>query len=177
VAGVAARLLRGVDLREHGGGTVSGSGLGEVAGIGPMVVAGALDVAKGTVGPLLAGDRSGLAALAVAVTIAGHNWSPYLRGAGGRGIAPALGGLIVTAPEGAALLLGGVAVGRVVDQAGLGTFGGAVALGAVLRRRGKGALAAAVLVPMAAKRLAGNRPAPSRASYVTRLLLDRDPLP
>ncbi|MGA7271454.1 MAG: glycerol-3-phosphate acyltransferase, partial [Acidimicrobiia bacterium] len=50
-SGLVARLLRGVDLRDYGTGTVSGTGLYRVAGFGPLVVGGVLDVAKGSVGP------------------------------------------------------------------------------------------------------------------------------
>ena len=54
--------------------------------------------------------------------MAGHNWSPFLRGAGGRGISPATGALLVTAPAGAAVLLGGMAFGRLAHQTALGSF-------------------------------------------------------
>jgi hypothetical protein len=46
-SGIAAKLISGVDLRQRGSGTVSGSGLYEVAGFGPLVIAGSLDVVKG----------------------------------------------------------------------------------------------------------------------------------
>ena len=65
-AQIVARLTSATDLREQGSGTVSASSLNDVAGVGPVVVAGLLDVAKGTVGPLLAGteQRPTLAAIA-----------------------------------------------------------------------------------------------------------------
>ncbi|MGH9113334.1 MAG: hypothetical protein ACRDZN_13730, partial [Acidimicrobiales bacterium] len=40
---LAARARVGVDLREVGGGTVSGTALHEVAGFGPLAVAGVCD--------------------------------------------------------------------------------------------------------------------------------------
>src|SRR5579884_4480394 len=46
---VLAARVSGVDLREVGSGTVSGTGLYRVAGFLPLVVAGILDVAKGAV--------------------------------------------------------------------------------------------------------------------------------
>ena len=98
-SGLAARLIAGVDLRRRGSGTVSGTGLYEVSGFGPLAIAGSLDVAKGSLGPLLAGrQRPVLAALATAAAISGHNWSPLLGGAGGRGISPALGATLIVAP-------------------------------------------------------------------------------
>src|SRR5437763_12803090 len=97
-----ARRRRGVDLRTIGSGTVSGTSLYNVAGFGALALAGVCDVAKGSVGPLLAGrDRPGLQAAACGAAVAGHNWSPFLGGAGGRGISPAIGALRATAPAGA----------------------------------------------------------------------------
>lgn len=177
---LVARRTRGVDLRSVGTGTVSGTGLYEVAGFGALAVAGICDVAKGAVGPALAGrDRPVAAALAGGAAVAGHNWSPLLRGAGGRGISPAMGALLVQSWPGTLVLLGGMAGGRLAGETALGSFVADVALVPVLwRLRGRaGALAgAAVLVPMVAKRLMGNRPARDRraATYLNRLLLDRD---
>ena len=63
-ANIAARRRAGIDLRSHGTGTVSGTGLYEVAGFAPLAAFGVLEVAKGAVGPLLAGrHRPGLAAV------------------------------------------------------------------------------------------------------------------
>src|SRR5581483_8505004 len=168
---VAARVTRGVDLRDVGNGTVSGTALHEVAGFGPLAVAGVFEVGKGAVGPLLAGERKLLAALAGGVAVAGHDWSPLLGGAGGRGISPAVGALLVQAPAGAALLLGGMAVGSLVVDVVL------VPVVAKVHGRDAGWAAAAVLAPMIVKRLAGNRPPPreGRARVLLhRLLFDRD---
>src|SRR6266511_2240065 len=81
---IAARLTRGVDLRGVANGTVSGSSLYRVAGFGPLAVAGVLEIGKGAVGPLIVGrDHPAMAALAAGLGVAGHNWSPFLHGAGG----------------------------------------------------------------------------------------------
>jgi acyl phosphate:glycerol-3-phosphate acyltransferase len=172
---------RGVDLRAVDNGTVSGTGLYRVAGFVPLAVAGSLDVAKGALGPAVAGPgRPGLAAASAAAAVVGHNWSIFLGGAGGRGISPALGALTAGAPAGAGALLGGLAAGRVSRQTGLGCFVAYLALVPVTRRchGGRGALlATGVLVPLLAKRLAGNRP-PSTweaRTVIHRLLLDSDP--
>jgi glycerol-3-phosphate acyltransferase PlsY len=178
---IAALLTRGVDLRGVGNGTVSGTGLYRVAGFGPLAAAGVLEIGKGAVGPLLVGrDRPAAAALAAGLTVAGHNWSPFLRGAGGRGISPAVGALGVVAWPGAALLLAGMAGGKLARRTAPGTLLAQLALVPVLARtKGRaGALAgAAVLAPMLAKRLLGNEPPagphPGRV-YLARLLHDRD---
>jgi acyl phosphate:glycerol-3-phosphate acyltransferase len=177
---LTARRVTGLDLRQVGSGTVSGTGLFEVAGFGPLAAAGILEVAKGAVGPLLAGHRHPvLAAAATGAAVVGHNWSPWLRGAGGRGLSPAIGALGVAAPAAAACLIGGMAGGRLVGQTAIGSlFGDTAAVPAAWRAHGReGAWAAtAAVVPMIAKRLAGNWPAPSPKSsaYLWRLLLDRD---
>jgi acyl phosphate:glycerol-3-phosphate acyltransferase len=180
-SGIAAWRLRRVDLRDYGSGTVSGSALYRIAGFGPMAAAGVLDVGKGTLGPLLAGShRPELAALAGGLAVVGHNWSPFLRGAGGRGFSVSLGVLLVLGWPGAVVLLGVFLIGLAFRQAGLGMFVAMLVLppllGVLYGARGVWT-GLALAVPMFAKRLAGNRPAPApRArAYATRLLFDHDP--
>jgi glycerol-3-phosphate acyltransferase PlsY len=180
-SGLAAWRLRRVDLRDYGSGTVSGSSLYRVAGFGPMAAAGILEVGKGALGPLLAGHhRPELAAVAGGLAVVGHNWSPFLRGAGGRGFSVSLGVLLVLGWPGAVLLLGMFIIGLILKHSGLATFLAMVALTPMLA-----ALygihgvwtGLALTVPMFLKRLTGNRPAPAPklAAYATRLLFDHDP--
>jgi acyl phosphate:glycerol-3-phosphate acyltransferase len=177
---VVARWRAGVDLRAVGSGTVSGTGLYEVAGTGPLVVVGLFELAKGALGPMLAGrQHPAVSALAGAAAVAGHNWSPFLGGAGGRGISPAIGALLVTAPAGSGVLLAGLAIGKLAGETALGSFIADLVLVPVAARvhGRKGAAAAlSVLVPMVAKRLMGNRPPLGSASsvYLYRLVFDRD---
>jgi glycerol-3-phosphate acyltransferase PlsY len=177
---IAARARAAVDLRDVGTGTVSGTGLYEVAGFGPLAAAGIADIAKATVGPLLAGKKRGnLAAVAGGLAIAGHNWSPFLQGAGGRGFAPSLGVLGTQASSGVPVMLGGLVAGRALRQTGLGGFAAQCVLVPVLvRQHGRRGLLVAlcVVTPMWAKRLAGNGPPLERslAMYARRLLFDTD---
>ena len=121
-----------------------------------------------------------LQAAAAAAAVCGHNWSPWLRGAGGRGVATSLGALTVAAPEGALLLGLGLGLGRLRKATAAAVAVAVAALPAVLgSRRGRAgaALGAAVAVPMAAKRLAGNRPLAPGAGVAgrwRRLVFDRD---
>jgi glycerol-3-phosphate acyltransferase PlsY len=180
VSNIAANLLAGRDLRQVGNGTVSGTGLAAVAGVRPLFVVGIIELAKGAVGPMIAGPRHPVArALAGAGAVTAHNWSPLLRGAGGRGVSPAMGALAVSAPAGAGLLTAGLALGRLLGETALGCLIADIALVPVCSRaHGRpGKMAAlAVLVPIVGKRLAGNhRPnTPLARTYLTRLLLDRD---
>jgi acyl phosphate:glycerol-3-phosphate acyltransferase len=176
---VAARLKAGTDLRQVGTGTVSGTGLYRVAGFWPLAIAGVFEVLKGAVGPLLAGPGTVSGAVAGGLAVAGHNWSPFLKGAGGRGISPAVGAMLVIAWPGAVLLLGGMALGGLVNQAGAGSFVAYVLLTPVLGSLygvvGTAA-AIAVLVPMLVKRVLGNeRPHQWTArTIMSRLVLDTD---
>lgn len=176
-----AKRRRGVDLREFGTGTVSGTSLYQVAGFGALALAGICDIAKGAVGPALAGrDRPRLQAAACAAAVAGHNWSPFLGGAGGRGISPAIGALGAAAPAGSAILLGGMTVGRLSGETAIGSLAADVVLVPVLARTDgrRGALAATgVVTTMIVKRLAGNAPVPTEdraRTYLNRLVFDRD---
>jgi acyl phosphate:glycerol-3-phosphate acyltransferase len=176
---IAARRRAGVDLREVGTGTVSGTSLFRVTGFGALAVAGILDVGKGTVGPLLATGHPSLAAVCAGLAVTGHDWSPFLRGAGGRGIAPALGGLLVVAWPGAVVLLAGLVLGRFARQTGFGSFVGEAALVPVtaLTHGPTGVLAGVcVATPMMLKRILGNAPPqrPETRVYLHRLLFDRD---
>src|SRR5437899_3000040 len=108
-----AKRRRGVDLRTVGTGTVSGTSLYQVAGFGALALSGVCDIAKGAVGPLLAGrDRPALQAAACAAAVAGHNWSPFLGAAGGRGISPAIAALGAAAPAARSILPPGLTLRR-----------------------------------------------------------------
>jgi glycerol-3-phosphate acyltransferase PlsY len=177
---LVARWRRGVDLRRTGTGTVSGTSLYHVAGFPALAGAGICDVAKGALGPLLLVHHPLLAGIAGGCAVAGHNWSPFLGGHGGRGIAPALGSLLVNAWPGAVLLLAALVLSRTVRQTGLGSFVAEAAMTPVLlvTNGTSGAVAGgAIAAPMLVKRVVGNAPPAERrvGVYVHRLLFDRDP--
>lgn len=178
---IFSRRIRGVDLRETESGTVSGTALYRVAGFPALAVSGLLDVGKGAVGPVLAGsDRPMLAGIAGGLAVVGHNWSPFLKGAGGRGLAPALGALLANVWAGALVLLIPLVVLRLMRQSGLGGLVGDALLVPVLAltNGSRGAIAGgAIALPMLVKRVLGNeRPVdPSVPTYWHRLLYDCDP--
>lgn len=179
VANLVARARGGADLR-CGGGTVSGSALYAREGFGALALAGCVELAKGAYGPLAAGGSLPRRALAGAAAIVGHNWSPWLGFAGGRGVSLVLGAGAACAPEATAVLGLGLGAGRLAHQSGLGTFAGLVAVPLVCAWRPHGVLAGALLIaPVLAKRLAGNDASlPRRPSVlIARLLADRDDWP
>jgi glycerol-3-phosphate acyltransferase PlsY len=168
-----------------GQGKVGSSSLYEVTSFGPLAVVGCIEVLKGAVGPLAAGrHRPELGSLAGGLALVGHNWSPLLRGGGGRGLAPALGATLALAPEGTALLGSGFGLGKLAHQTGLGSFVAMALLGPLLAlTRGRRGLvtAGALVVPLFVKRLVAESPpvAASRGdrmrAYFWRLVFDRDP--
>ena len=100
-----AKLANGVDLRQYGSGNVGGSNLFHLMGKAGVVPMGIFEVfLKGAspvwIGQYLMGlDRSsGLLIVAPLLALVGHNWSPYIKFQGGRGIAVAGGSLLALSP-------------------------------------------------------------------------------
>lgn len=179
-----ARILKGVDLRTVGSKTVSGTALYRITGFTPLAIAGLLDIGKGVLGPVLADPQRHptLAAIAAGLAVLGHNWSPFLGGAGGRGISTSIGALAVVAWPGSLILLAGLGFGRLAGHTGLISFAAMVALVpalALLYGVAGAAYAGAVALPMLAKRLLGNQlpeGAVGGRVFLNRLLFDADKL-
>ncbi|MGB7565167.1 MAG: glycerol-3-phosphate 1-O-acyltransferase PlsY [Prochlorococcaceae cyanobacterium] len=105
---LAGRWLRGIDLREHGSGSTGATNVLREVGKGPALAVFLVDVLKGAAAVLLARAllpplglaaatdwwvvASGLAALA------GHSWSIWLGGKGGKAVATGLGMLLGLVP-------------------------------------------------------------------------------
>ncbi len=133
------RLLKGIDLREHGSGNVGATNAFRVLGKGPGIVTLLFDAGKGFVmtapfahfmearfslpmDPLLYRILLGFC------VIAGHNWSCFLKFKGGKGVATTLGVFLALSPG---ALLWGVAVWVIVTlvsrNVGVGSMVGALA--------------------------------------------------
>jgi glycerol-3-phosphate acyltransferase PlsY len=123
-------LLFGVDIRRHGNGNVGAGNLTKAVGLRAGAVAALLDGLKGLL-TTLAAQRLGAGPAVVAVTgmaaVVGHNWSIYLRGRSGRGLATSVGVLMAINP---AMLVwtGGWSVAGWKLGGGLGGFVGWAAL-------------------------------------------------
>jgi acyl phosphate:glycerol-3-phosphate acyltransferase len=89
--------LKGVDLRTVGSGNVGAGNLTRTGGFPAGLAGAALDGWKGLL-PVVVGAQSGLGAgtlgAAVLAAVAGHNWSVFLRGRAGRGLATSAGALL-----------------------------------------------------------------------------------
>jgi len=115
---IAGRVLKGIDLRAHGSGTVSGSMVWEHVGHWVVVPVGLFDVAKGAIPTWLALQLDlgvFIAVLAGFAAVIGHNWPVFLRFIGGRGLGSMLGMLLVLFPPGVLWLLVFLALGRLSD--------------------------------------------------------------
>jgi len=177
-AQVVSRLTTGRDLRDVDTGTVSATNVYRTAGPVPFAVTAGLDLGKGALTAAIAGRLGpGFVEPAVSCMLAGHNWSPFLRGAGGRGVLPAIGALLVAYPRGAIVLAGGLVAGALAGDTAPGVFAAQAMLPpalAVGRGRRGALLGLAVIAPMLLKRLAGNHiPASGRVCW-NRLVFDRD---
>jgi acyl phosphate:glycerol-3-phosphate acyltransferase len=99
---LAAKLGRGIDLREHGSRNLGATNVYRVLGWHYAIPVGVIDVAKGAVPvAILAPWSNGPAWFAVALGLAavvGHMFSPYVRFRGGKGVATAAGVFLALAP-------------------------------------------------------------------------------
>lgn len=95
-----ARLVKGVDIREHGSGNIGATNVARVVGKGAGLLTFVLDVAKGLLPALIfratLGVNTGI--LAGVGAIAGHIYSPFLKFRGGKGVATSLGVFVGLAP-------------------------------------------------------------------------------
>jgi glycerol-3-phosphate acyltransferase PlsY len=106
---IVARLSGGPDPRTVGSGRTGGANVARAIGLRLALVAGILDLLKGTAAVLLArilGAGLEVEILAALAAIMGHSRSPFLGFSGGRGVAPGFGAALVFSPIVAAATLG-----------------------------------------------------------------------
>lgn len=99
----AARLIKGIDIRNHGSGNAGATNTMRVLGKGPGITVFILDILKGVLavwlGRWLGPEGSEwVPALCGLAAIAGHNWPIYFRFKGGKGIATLVGIMFTLAP-------------------------------------------------------------------------------
>ncbi|NMO96957.1 glycerol-3-phosphate 1-O-acyltransferase PlsY [Paenibacillus lemnae] len=90
-----AKLLKGIDIRQHGSGNAGATNTLRVLGTGPAILVLALDVIKGIaavwIGFWVSDGNEWIPGLCGIAAIVGHNWPLYFRFRGGKGIATAIG--------------------------------------------------------------------------------------
>lgn len=103
---IFGKLMKGIDIRQHGSGNVGATNAFRVLGKGPGTAVLILDIIKGIipvvfVAGFLDASVTGRIIAAVAA-VCGHNWTCFLSFKGGKGIATTLGvliGLTVVIPQ------------------------------------------------------------------------------
>jgi glycerol-3-phosphate acyltransferase PlsY len=175
-------LLLGVDIRKHGSGNVGAGNLTKAVGLRAGAIAALLDGLKGLL-TTVAAQRLGAGPAVAAVTgmaaVAGHNWSIYLRGRSGRGLAASAGVLLATAPAMLVWTAGWSVAGWKLGG-GLGGFVGWAALPVVAVLLGRPApevlVAFGLAMLMLVRRMQGSasrRPGLTAAFH--RAVFDREP--
>ena len=102
------RIRTGRDIRDYGSGKIGTSNMFRTSGkyVG-MVVLG-LDCSKGMIAVMVTSQLSldpWVTVVMLLLIVSGHNWSVFLGFKGGRGIAPALGTLLILTPVPATLAM------------------------------------------------------------------------
>jgi len=186
VAWLAGRLRGGIDLREYGSGNVGASNVWQSVSKALVVPVGLAQIGQGLAGIMIAkasGQGDGVQVASGLVAIVAHNWNPWLRLAGGRGVGPAIGFLLGLAtldalPAFIVVAAAGVPFGLIPQTVGLGllvTPAAAYAGGEpAVVVAGCGAVAALVLLK---RLLANGAPDPEierPGVWWNRLVYDRD---
>ena len=128
---LAGKWLKGIDLREYGSGTVSGSMVWEHVAKWAGVSVGLFDIFKAAF-PVWLGIHLGIgetiAVVAGLAAIIGHNWSVFLNFTGGRGLTPFAGILLVLFPLGFLWLLVFLLVGYLLGDSAPWTIASLVSM-------------------------------------------------
>jgi acyl phosphate:glycerol-3-phosphate acyltransferase len=99
---VAARVFRGIDLREHGSKNLGATNLYRVLGWRFALPVGLLDATKGAIPVLvfapLASDSQLFALVSGITAVVGHVYSVFVRFKGGKGVATASGVMLALTP-------------------------------------------------------------------------------
>ena len=122
---IAARLIKGKDIRQLGGGNVGALNTLKEVGRGAGIAVVLADIAKGAAAVAIARwlldvPQPFLLAAGLAA-IAGHNWSIFLKFTGGKGMATTIGALAILLPlygywQGLLIFLGIIAIGLIITH-------------------------------------------------------------
>jgi len=182
---ILVRLIKGIDMRNYGTRTVSGSMVGFLVSKPAAALVGILDILKALLpvyfGYQLIPDTVLTMAIGLGAII-GHCWPFWLRFQGGRGVSPILGTLTFLFPYGALYILFGLGLGKLLNAGAicvLFTLGTMPLLAAIFHKPPALILFTAVIfIIVVVKRLEANRePLPEKgrgAVLLRRLFLDRD---
>lgn len=185
VAYLVGRATKGIDIREHGSGNVGASNVWQSVSRAIAVPVGLAQVAQGAAGVFIAraaGEPESVQVAAGLAVVLAHDWNPWLRFSGGRGIGPAIGfmGALSLPALVAFILVALIGIGmKAIPQSIALALLGAPLAALVAADRGSVVLGLALLsVAVLLKRLLANAapdPAyPRPRVWLTRLVYDRD---
>ena len=103
---VLVKLLRGVDIREHGSGNIGATNVSRILGKPAGVTVLLIDILKGFLATTFIANSFGIEGILILIVLAiavvcGHNWTIFLKFRGGKGVATSIGavaGLAVSIP-------------------------------------------------------------------------------
>ncbi len=117
---LAGRWIKGIDLREYGSGTISGSMVFEHVAHWAIVPVGLFDILKGSaatwIGMKSVSDGLLFAAITGMAAVVGHNWPVFLKFTGGRGLSPFMGVLLILFPTGVLWMLVFLGIGYLLGD-------------------------------------------------------------
>jgi len=103
------RLMKGIDLREHGSGNLGAANTFRVLGPRAAIPVLLFDIGKGFVAvhylSRLGGTAAGFGLLAAFAVVIGHNYSVFVRFSGGKGVGATAGAFLALAPQALGLCL------------------------------------------------------------------------
>jgi len=99
---IMGKLLRGIDLREHGSGNLGAANTFRVLGPGAAIPVLLADIGKGFLAvrlvPVFGLEDQAFVLLAALIVILGHNYSIFLGFSGGKGVGTTTGAFLAMAP-------------------------------------------------------------------------------
>jgi len=128
-----SKMFYGKDIRKYGSSNTGATNVWRVLGKGPGISTLLLDIVKGAAAPLCSTlVFPGNQALAVGCgfsSIMGHNWSLFLKGKGGKGVATSAGVFLALMPKQTAIALLAFAIVFLTTRyVSAGSLAGALAL-------------------------------------------------
>jgi glycerol-3-phosphate acyltransferase PlsY len=132
---LAGKLVRGVDLRDHGSKNLGATNVFRILGWKYAIPVAVFDIAKGAIPVLLfsgwagADERPWIPVALGGAAVLGHMFSPYVRFRGGKGVATAAGMFLALAPL--AVLIAMLVWGLCLRLTGYVSLSSIVAVGSV----------------------------------------------
>ena len=107
---ITGKLLKGIDLRQHGSGNLGAANTFRVLGIRAALPVLLFDMGKGFIAvryfSRFSGPEIAFALVAALAVVIGHNYSVFVRFSGGKGVGATAGAFLALAPHAVAMCVG-----------------------------------------------------------------------